>query len=350
MIHYATYCDHRYLPRALVLLQSLREHSPPFTLWCLALSPECATALERLDAAEVRVVPLESLELADKPLLATKKSRTKAEYFFTLTSCWCEYLLGGHPEIDLLTYLDSDLCFYSSPQPLFDELGSASIGIIEHRSMKPWRVENKYGRFNVGWLSFRNDAAGRSCLRRWREQCLDWCHDRIEPTRYADQKYLDEWPSLYASLRIFGHPGVNLAPWNVAGHRLGIGPAGITVDDQPLVFFHFASVKPLSGGIVDLGLAAYGVSFAKRRWLRDHLYRDYLFQLRAAAAASVPTSDSAAFARTGRQEGLRAPVYIRVAATVANATRSLWQPARDAWSLWSGSGVRVEATPAAHRR
>ena len=350
MIHYTTYFDHRYLPRAMVLLQSLREHSPAFTLWCLALSPECAAALEKVEAAEVRVVPLETLEAADPSLLATKDSRTKAEYFFTLTSCWCEYLLHIHPEIELLTYLDSDLCFYSSPRPLFDELGDASIGIIEHRSMTPRRVEDKYGCFNVGWLSFRNDAAGRACLRRWREQFLDWCYDRIEPGRYADQKYLDDWPSRHANLRILLHPGANLAPWNVARHRLRIGPAGIMVDDEPCIFFHFANLRALPGRIIDLGLAPYWVPYAKRRWLRDHLYRNYLGRLRVAAEEVGPVADSAAFVRTGRQEGLLAPVAIRIAAAVAKATRRGWQPAYDAWLLWSGSGVRVDASPGASRK
>lgn len=41
--------------------------------------------------------------------------------------------MQNHPEIAFITYLDADLMFYSHVQPLFDEIGDASIAIIEHR-------------------------------------------------------------------------------------------------------------------------------------------------------------------------------------------------------------------------
>ncbi|MGO8085215.1 hypothetical protein [Rhizobium leguminosarum] len=30
----------------------------------------------------------------------------------------------------------------------------------------------------------------------------------------GDQKYLDEWPDLYANCHIIEHPGAGVAPWN----------------------------------------------------------------------------------------------------------------------------------------
>jgi hypothetical protein len=75
----------------------------------------------------------------------------------------------------------------------------------------------------------------------WRAQCLDWCHDRLEPTRYADQKYLDAWPEkLGAALLVLPHPGVNLAPWNWAGSAMELSGGGVRVDREALVLFHFA--------------------------------------------------------------------------------------------------------------
>ena len=348
MIHYTTYFDHNYLPRALVLLESLRQHSPPFTLWCLALSDQCRNALRALSAPEVRIVNLPELEAADSKLAATKTSRTRAEYYFTLTSCWCEHLLAAQPDIELLTYLDSDLRFYSSPQPLLAELADGSIGIIEHRTTRPRALEEKFGRFNVGWLSFRNDAQGRACLRRWREQCLEWCFDRVEPGRYADQKYLDEWPRLYSRTRILGHPGGNVGPWNVARHRLRIADKGLESDEQPLIFFHFQRIRQNGTGIVDLGLAPYWVPLRKRRWLREHLYREYLRELQHAAKIVQPLIHSAAILHTARQdEGTKPPLHVRLSMAVADTTRRYWQGAHDAWMVWSGSGERVAIDPAA---
>ena len=46
MIHYCTYFDHNYVVRAIAMLDSLRRHSGPFTLWCLSLTPECEAILD----------------------------------------------------------------------------------------------------------------------------------------------------------------------------------------------------------------------------------------------------------------------------------------------------------------
>ena len=39
-------------------------------------------------------------------------------------------------DINLITYLDADLLFYSSFEPIFNEIGNSSIAIIEHRFAK----------------------------------------------------------------------------------------------------------------------------------------------------------------------------------------------------------------------
>ena len=56
-------------------------------------------------------------------------------------------LLANHPEIDVLTYLDADLYFYSSPEPIFSEFQGASVLIHEHRyspELKCMEINGKY--------------------------------------------------------------------------------------------------------------------------------------------------------------------------------------------------------------
>ena len=74
------------------------------------------------------------------------------------------------------------------------------------------RGEEKYGKFNVGILGFRNDAEGLRCLRAWRAQCNAWCHDRIEDGKFADQKYLDTWPEAFRTLVVSEHPESAVLP------------------------------------------------------------------------------------------------------------------------------------------
>jgi hypothetical protein len=340
VIHYCTYFDDNYVVRAIAMLASLRRHSAPFTLWCLSLTPECEAILKRLALPEIRIVPLRELEAADADLVATKSGRTRAEYFFTITPCWCRHLLSRHPEIDLLTYLDSDLIFYANPAPLFQELGSASIGIIEHRTTRPRVLERKFGRFNVGWVSFRNDATAEACVADWRRDCLEWCFDHVEPGRYADQKYLDRWPERHAGLKILTHPGANVAPWNVARHDVRLSNGRLTSDAMPLIFYHFHGLRNRRNGLVDLALAQYKVPLSTRRWLRQHLYRPYLMALHEHSSRVNPGHDISRVLQTARQdEGTSPSLAYVVGAEIASKTVTVWAPLHRWWMDWSGSGI-----------
>jgi hypothetical protein len=183
------------------------------------------------------------------------------------------------PEIDVITYLDADLFFYSSPQPVFDELADGSVLIVPHRFPDSLRNLEEYGVFNVGLLSFRNDARGLAVLNGWREQCLEWCYDRVEDGRFADQRYLDAWPG-QPGVVILQNPGAGLAPWNVSRYRLDLRRVPPGVDGHPLVFYHFQGVKEIRPGMWDVALDRYGVN---DRMLRSRLYRPYVRALRAAA-------------------------------------------------------------------
>ena len=161
MIHYCTYFDRNYLTRAMALHRSLVRHSPPFTLWALCLDDEAYAALEVLRLEGVRPVRLTELEAADPELLAVKGSRSTVEYYFTCSPSLPRFLMQQHPDIELITYLDADLFFYSSPQPVFDELGDGSVLIVPHRFPEHLRHLEEFGVYNVGLLTFRNDPPGR---------------------------------------------------------------------------------------------------------------------------------------------------------------------------------------------
>ena len=40
------------------------------------------------------------------------------------------------------------------------------------------------------------------CLKKWTNQCLEWCYYKLEDGKMGDQKFLDEWPKLYKSCHI----------------------------------------------------------------------------------------------------------------------------------------------------
>lgn len=281
MNHYCTFFDHRYAVPGLALWLSLRRHDPQAVLWVLALDAETAEVLEKLTEPNLRVVTLAELEAADAGLLAARENRSWVEYVFTLSPCWPRHLLAEHSEIGVVTCLDADTAFFAAPAPIFAALGLGSVMIVGHRFPSFLRHLEERGRFNVGVQCFRNDATGRACLDDWRMRCLEWCHDRVEPTRYADQKYLDAWPERFAGVVVCTHPGVNLAPWNWMNHAYRFIKGGVRVDGEPLVIFHFARFRERGARCIDSGQLEYGVMPLR---LRTSIYGGYWQLLKDARA------------------------------------------------------------------
>ena len=272
--HFCTYFDHRYLPHALALTASLRRHCRDFRLWALCLDDAALEALRALSIAEVTPIALADFERGDDALAAAKQNRSTIEYYFTCTPSLPLFVLRRDPSIDTVTYLDADLFFFSDPEPLFEEIGSSSVAIIPHRfpEANAPRFE-RYGIFNVGWLTFRRTAAGLTCLHWWRERCLEWCFDREEPSRFADQKYLDDWPSRFTDVHVIQHKGANVASWNLANYRMSQRHGMVFVDDQPLVFFHFHHLKRRRTWLFETDFAPHGARL--NRVLKEQVFTPY---------------------------------------------------------------------------
>src|SRR3989338_6898902 len=248
--YFCTLFDSGYLLKGVAMIQSLARHCPGAHVHVLCMDRLAGEILSALALPEVTCIPLSEIE--DEELLAAKKDRSVAEYCWTLSPCLPWYVMRKCPHIDFITYLDADLLFYSSVQPLFDEIGNASIAIIEHRFSPRLQDRNVNGRFCVEWVSFRRDDQGLACLSRWRDQCIEWCYYRLEEGRMGDQKYLDEWPDRYPSCHILQHSGAGIAPWNYSQYTFATNTAGqFTVNGAPLIFYHFHQFQMLQNGRFD---------------------------------------------------------------------------------------------------
>ncbi len=248
--YFCTLFDSAYLLKGVAMIRSLARHCPNMRIYVLCMDAQTKFILGNIDLPSAIFITLDDVE--NEELLRAKKNRGVAEYCWTLSSCFTWHVMQKYPEIDLLTYVDADLLFYSDVQPIFDEIGDASIAIIEHRFTNRLKDREVNGRFCVEWDSFRRDEQGLTCLSHWRAQCLEWCYYRLEDGKMGDQKYLDEWPSTYSSCHIIMHPGAGIAPWNYAQYRFDRDRAGqVTVEGSPLIFYHFHQFQLLENGGFD---------------------------------------------------------------------------------------------------
>jgi hypothetical protein len=277
MFHFCTYFDRHYLIKGLALYASLKKHCQSFNLYILCMDQLCYDILSKLNYEKINLISLDDFERFDGELLKAKENRSRIEYYFTCTPSLPLFILDNHPEVDLITYLDADLFFFQSPQPVFDEIADHSIAIIEHRFPAYLNDPGANGKYNVGWLSFRRDGAGLTALRWWREKCLEWCYDRLDAGRMADQKYLDDWPTRFPGVLVLQHKGANLAPWNLGGYWLYWRANQVYVEADPLIFFHFHGFRQVNRWLYLTNLASFHLKPSP--FMRTYLFGPYIAAL-----------------------------------------------------------------------
>jgi Lipopolysaccharide biosynthesis proteins, LPS:glycosyltransferases len=252
MRYYCTYFDKNYLLKGLALISSLHAHEPdPFRLYVVCLDELTQELLNRLAIKQVVTVPLADIEAGDSGLASAKQNRSQVEYYWTLTPSVIACLLKRFPLIDVITYLDADLYFFSSTAPIYAALGDSSILIHEHRFSPQLAFLARYGTYNVGLLCFRNNADGLEALSWWRDRCLEWCYQRVEDGKFGDQLYLEDWPARFTGVRVLDHVGGGVAPWNHGNYRFSCDASGRPlVDGNPVIFYHFHAFTFLTPDVV----------------------------------------------------------------------------------------------------
>ena len=238
--NFCTYFDVNYLSRGLALYASLRTHCPHFRLWVLCMDSASFEALQHLRLPGIQAIQLDAFEAGDHQLLEAKKNRSQVEYYFTCTPSLPLYIFRKFPEVEMITYLDADLYFFDDPSPLFEEMGDQSIAIIGHRFPPALRSQERFGIYNVGWLSFKRDEHAVACLQWWRKKCIEWCYDRLDNGRFADQKYLDVWPEKFQKVVVLQHHGANVAPWNLENYNLSIVQEKVFLGTVSAYFLSFS--------------------------------------------------------------------------------------------------------------
>jgi hypothetical protein len=244
-----------YLVRGLALIESLDRHCPDHRIYVFAMDEESAKLLELLQRVKVQVVRPRDFETPE--LLRVKPSRSIAEYFWTCTPHILQHCIDVLHEPEC-TYVDADVWLVSDPAPLFDEMGSASVLLTEHRYTPGHDQSALSGRFCVQFMRFVADERGRVVLQWWCDRCIEWCFARREDGKFGDQKYLDDWETRFPGIHVLRHVGGGIAPWNVGRTEFRRVGTEVQVRDtagtpsstgsawRPLVFYHFHGLMSFS--------------------------------------------------------------------------------------------------------
>lgn len=256
MLNFCTLFDSNYLTRGLALYYSLEKHCAEFHLYIFAFDENCYHVLKKINLSKATIISLTEFE--DEELLKVKSSRNKVEYCWTSTSSTILYVLQKY-KVEMCTYLDADIFFYSSPKPIFDELGTKSILITEHRYSPQYNKEVKSGKYCVQFITLKNDENGLKALKWWRERCIEWCYARYEDGKFGDQLYLNDWTERFEGVHVLQHLGGGIASWNVQQYKFSfennrlIGTKNQSSKKFEVIFYHFHYLRFFTNGKVELG-------------------------------------------------------------------------------------------------
>ena len=243
---FVTYLDQRYVARAIVMLRSLSVYSDGAPIFVLCFDDITEDVINGLNNPCITTIPHSEI-LDFEPRLHDCQGRSRWAFYATHKPALPRYVLARWPNISRVTHIDADTRFYSSPAPIFEEDPEAAISVSPHRfGPRNDGLQNSFGVFNAGFISWRNCAVGNACLSDYMDDCINKVDENAVDGHYMNQGYLTNWPLRYPGVRVIEHLGANVAYWNAATHPMTVsirkGFPQIFVNGEPLIFFHFSAL------------------------------------------------------------------------------------------------------------
>jgi len=269
MLHFCTLFDSNYSAKGLAMYRSLLKYCDSFHLYIFAFDDRIYDVLTFMDLQYVTVVSLNEFE--DDALLSIKDTRSKGEYCWTCTSSTILYSIKKF-QLPHCTYLDADLCFFSNPKVLVEEMGDKDVLITSHRYTAEFDKTATSGKYCVQFMTFKNTENGLKVLNWWRNACIDWCYGYYEDGKFGDQMYLDDWTTRFMGIHELKHLGGGVAPWNMQQYAFTklkdkwIGLEIATGNNFELVFFHFHAMLSFQKSLIhEFYFEAYPLAAATKK-------------------------------------------------------------------------------------
>jgi glycosyltransferase involved in cell wall biosynthesis len=237
-----------YVAHARVLAASFQAQHPGGRCHVLVIDDEDGAV--RAEDEDFEIVPVAALELDEW-------DEMRAAYdvleFSTAVKPWLlRYMLRSCDEGDGIAYFDPDIRVVSRMTELEAALSEHHLVLTPHLTEAMPRDGRKpsetdilvAGVFNLGFIGLGASQDAERLLDWWAERLLKDC--RVAPHKglFVDQRWVDFVPGLVADFDVLRHPGYNVAYWNLPTRTVALNGAGLTVNGEPLRFFHFSGFDP----------------------------------------------------------------------------------------------------------
>jgi len=236
-----TVCNLAYLPKALVLAESVLKHEHR-KIKIYLIERKCDV---ELPDSLADFIWIEDADVPDLYDLAFKYDITEFS-----TSVKPFLALKLLEEFDNVIFLDPDTCVYHSLDPILADLETHPIVLTPHYTQpqdNAWPNSDvgmmRFGSFNLGFFAISKSDEGISFLEWWSDRCFRFCYFETQFGLSTDQKWVSIAPCFFEHLYVSFNLGYNVAFWNVQERNVSKDSSGnyIVNEKYPLIFFHFSS-------------------------------------------------------------------------------------------------------------
>jgi hypothetical protein len=237
-----------YLPYARTLCESFLAFHPDYKFYVLLVD---RLPLDfDLSAEKFETILVEDLGIPDFDSVAFKYGILELNTNVKPTFLKRLIALGMQQVI----YFDPDILVCSALDPIFNALDESTILITPHCTSP--NEGNPHGEllllnagvFNLGFIAVSKSKESERFLSWWEHRCLTLGYDERWSGLFVDQKWINLVPCYFEGVRVFKHPGCNVAYWNLHERILSRGPESWFVNEvESLIFFHFSGIS-VDGG------------------------------------------------------------------------------------------------------
>jgi glycosyltransferase involved in cell wall biosynthesis len=270
-----TIVSRNYLAQARTAAQSFMEHHPG-----------CRFVVLLADENRGMIDPKkEAFELMELPEVAIPELRQMAFYYgivefntavkpFFLEKLFSKY----SPEA--VIYIDPDTMFFHPATTLLEALSTHDLVLTPHMregvddGKRPTEQAIQWaGIYNLGFGAFRKGLECQKLLTWWKERLTKRCLIDVQQALFVDQRWMDFAPGFVERTKILRDPTYNVAYWNLHERMVEKIGGQFTVNDTPLVFYHFSGFRPEAPDVLS--------KHQSRLQLKDHPGLQTLFALYA---------------------------------------------------------------------
>lgn len=236
-----TVCNLAYLPKALVLAESLLKYEGK-KLNIYIFDRKVSV---KLPESIAKFIWIEDVGVNNLYQMAFKYDVT--EFSTSLKPFLAIQLLES---FDSVIFLDPDTCLYHSLESIFMDLDKFPIILTPHYTLpESNKIQNsdismmRFGSFNLGFFAVSKSEEGLNFLHWWSDRCIRYCYFETQFGLSTDQKWVSIAPCFFQNLHISFNLGLNVAMWNAQERKITVNEKGcyIVNDKFPLIFFHFSS-------------------------------------------------------------------------------------------------------------